>query len=231
MQPLRKFHKKFYYFYSTHPFCIFETNPIGKSEKMTFIALNSKASKYSSLPDEALLEQFRSSHDMEIIGEFYRRYAHLVLGVCIKYLKKQESAHDAAMQIFEKLIADLKTNRIENFKSWLYTVSKNYCLSEIRKETSTHRLLGKIEENSGEKFVEIWEELHLHNMEEEKRLAALTQALTQLNHEQRTCVQLIYLEDKSYKEIADITGMDINHIKSHIQNGKRNLKLLLEKIK
>jgi RNA polymerase sigma factor (sigma-70 family) len=79
--------------------------------------------------------------------------------------------------------------------------------------------------------MEIWEELHLNDVDDEKKLVALNQALTQLNQEQRTCVQLIYLENKSYKEIADITGMEINHIKSHIQNGKRNLKILLESTK
>jgi RNA polymerase sigma-70 factor (ECF subfamily) len=168
---------------------------------------------------------------MEVVGELYRRYAHLVLGVCLKYLRDQEEAHDATMQIFEKLISDLKINRIEHFKSWLYTVSKNFCLMKIRKEASLHQHMETILENSDENFMEIWEELHLNNVDDEKKLVALNQALTQLNQEQRTCVQLIYLENKSYKEIADITGMEINHIKSHIQNGKRNLKILLESTK
>ncbi len=198
---------------------------------MTFTSLNTKDSKFSILSDEELLGQFRISGNMEVLGELYRRYAHLVLGVCLKYLKSQEDAHDATMQIFEKLISDLKTNKIEHFKSWLYAVSKNFCLMEIRKDASDYRHKEIIREDSGEKFVEIWEELHLNDVDNEKKLAALAQALTQLNQEQRTCVQLIYLENKSYKEIADMTGMDINHIKSHIQNGKRNLKLLLESAK
>jgi len=198
---------------------------------MTFVSLTNKNTKFSSIPDEELLGHFHNSGNMEVIGELYRRYAHLVLGVCLKYLKDQENAHDATMQIFEKLIDDLKVNRIENFKSWLYTVAKNSCLMEIRKHGSEQRHMEIIKENSGENFVEIWEELHLNHVDGEKRLAALTHALTQLNQEQRTCVQMIYLENKSYKEIADLTGMDINHVKSHIQNGKRNLKMLLESIK
>jgi len=198
---------------------------------MTFVSLTKKETKFSSITDEALLGLFRDSGNMEVIGEIYRRYAHLVLGVCLKYLKDQESAQDATMQIFEKLMVDLKTNRIENFKSWLYTVAKNFCLMGIRKNASEHRHMELILENSDEKFVEIWEELHLNDVDDEKRLAALTFALTQLNQEQRTCVQLIYLENKSYKEISDITGMDITNVKSHIQNGKRNLRILLESTK
>lgn len=195
---------------------------------MTFISLSEKSAKFASIPDEELISRFRNSENMEVFGELYRRYAHLVLGVCLKYLKNQENAHDAAMQIFEKLMVDLKSNEIGSFKSWLYTVAKNFCLMEIRKSSSVHKHIEMIRENSDEKYVEIWEELHLNDIETEKRLAALTHALSQLNHEQRTCVQLIYLENKTYKEIADITGMDINNVKSHIQNGKRNLKILLE---
>jgi RNA polymerase sigma-70 factor (ECF subfamily) len=195
---------------------------------MTFVSMSDKSVKFSSVTDEELINRFRNSGNMEVIGELYRRYAHLVLGVCLKYLKDQENAHDATMQIFEKLMIDLKSNRIENFKSWLYTVAKNFCLMEIRKNSSVHKHIEMIQENSGKNFVEIWEELHLNDIENEKRLAALTNALSQLNQEQRTCVQLIYLENKTYQEIADITGMEINNVKSHIQNGKRNLKILLE---
>lgn len=204
-------------------YCIFE--------QMTFTNLHTTNTKFSSLSDEELIALFRNDGKMEVLGELYRRYAHLVLGVCLKYLKDQEKAHDATMQLFEKLITDLKTSRIEHFKSWLYTVAKNFCLMEIRKDVSKQRHLEVIRNESDENFVEIWEDLHLTDVDDQKRLAALTQALAQLNQEQRTCVQLIYLENKSYKEIVDITGMDINQVKSNIQNGKRNLKLLLESIK
>jgi RNA polymerase sigma factor (sigma-70 family) len=190
-----------------------------------------KSSSYSSLRDEELVIIYHDSENMEVIGELYRRYSHLVLGTCFKYLKNKENASDATMQIFEKLITDLKTNRIEYFKSWLYTVSKNHCLMFLRKETAVKQRIEIIRENTSEKFVEICDELHLnHEYDNEKRLVALSQALTKLNDEQRTCVELTYLENKSYKEIAEITGMDINKVKSHIQNGKRNLKIFIEKI-
>jgi RNA polymerase sigma factor (sigma-70 family) len=193
--------------------------------------LTVKSSYFSSLVDDELIAIYRDSGNMEIMGELYRRYSHLVLGTCFKYLKNKENACDATMQIFEKLISDLKNTQVTYFKSWLYMVSKNHCLMQIRKETSVQKHLETIRENTPEKFVEIWDELHLnHESDDEKRLVAITEALNQLNQEQRTCVELTYFENKSYKEIADITGMDTNKVKSHIQNGKRNLKLLLEKM-
>jgi RNA polymerase sigma factor (sigma-70 family) len=197
---------------------------------MADLQVHTKSSSLISLIDDELISIYRDSENMEAFGELYRRYSHLVLGTCFKYLKNKDNACDATMQIFEKLISDLKTNSITHFKSWLYILSKNHCLMILRKETTVQKQLETIRINTHEKFVEIWDELHLnHEQDDEKRLVALTQALTQLSSEQRTCVELMYFENKSYKEIADITGMDMNKIKSHIQNGKRNLKILLEK--
>jgi RNA polymerase sigma factor (sigma-70 family) len=203
----------------------------GQPDVMTFISLPKQDARFSSQNDEELLEELARSGNLDIVGELYRRYAHLVLGVCLKYLKDQENAHDATMQIFEKLISDLTHHQISNFKSWLYMVAKNYCLMQLRKEKAEINHFKTLVTVSDENIVEIWDELHLKDITNEKMLLGLASALTQLNQEQRLCVELIYLENKSYKEITDITGMDINSVKSHIQNGKRNLKILLEKIK
>ena len=50
-----------------------------------------------------------------------------------------------------------------------------------------------------------------------------------LNPEQKQTVELFYLQEKSYKEIVDQTGFSMNDVKSYIQNGKRNLKIMLSK--
>jgi RNA polymerase sigma-70 factor (ECF subfamily) len=53
--------------------------------------------------------------------------------------------------------------------------------------------------------------------------------LQELNKDQKQCVTLFYLEKRSYNEIADQTGFTLLQVKSYIQNGKRNLKILLER--
>jgi RNA polymerase sigma-70 factor (ECF subfamily) len=197
---------------------------------VSFFTASKKRSSYLEYSDEALAALYRENNDMEVISEFHRRYAHLVLGVCLKYLRNEDAACDTTMHIFEKLISDLKTHKVDNFKSWLYSVSKNQCLMEIRKTSSTEKQKEYYIENSTEKFVEIWDELHLnHEYDEEKRVQALTNALQQLNKEQRVCIELFFLKDKSYNEIADLANMDVKNVKSHIQNGKRNLRILLER--
>jgi len=185
-----------------------------------------KSPTVSLQSDEELAAFYKESCEMVTIGELFRRYSHLVLGVCFKYLHNKEEAKDAVMQIFEKLITDLKNNRVENFKSWLYIVSKNHCLMSIRKEISEKAQI----QNFSEKVMEMWDELHLNHEDVlERRLESLNNAMLQLPHEQKICVELLYLQNKSYKEIAEITGLEMNGIKSHVQNGKRNLKIALEK--
>jgi len=61
----------------------------------------------------------------------------------------------------------------------------------------------------------------------EKKLVNLEEALKQLKPEQQSCIQLFYIEEKSYQEVATITGFEIKKVKSYIQNGKRNLKILM----
>lgn len=174
--------------------------------------------------DEELVEYYRNSHDTVYIGELYLRYTHLVYGVCLKYLNDSHDAKDATMQIFEQLIRELKKHRITAFKSWLYTVVKNFCLMEFRKENAqkqkskkmTKELLGNVETD---------EQAHLEEVEDkEALLLAMERGLSELNEQQQKCLQLFYKENLSYKEIQQQTGFELNEVKSHIQNGKRNLK-------
>lgn len=186
--------------------------------------------KYNHYSDLELLAEYKSTNNKVLVGILYKRYSHLVLGLSLKYLKNQDEAKDAVMQIFEKLFTDLLKHQIEFFKSWLYTYSKNFCLQIIR--TRQSKLKKEIElENNADLFMETENGLHLNKTEEkEKQFVALEQAIDELNDEQKKCVELFYLKEKSYVEIAEMTGFSLNEVKSYIQNGKRNLKIKLEKI-
>lgn len=181
--------------------------------------------KYSNFSDNDLINTFLEKDDNNIVGVLYERYGHLVLGLCIKYLKNKDEAQDAVIQIFTGLLKDLKKHKIEFFKSWLYVYSKNFCLMELRKRQSMLK-----------KELELKDNVHLimdysnpeHLNEKEKQITIMEQALELLNSEQKKCIDLFYLKNKSYVEIVDITGYTANEVKSHIQNGKRNLKIKME---
>lgn len=178
----------------------------------------------SEYTDMQLLRQFRDSGRNSYVGELYKRYTHLVFGVCMKYLKHEEDARDAVMEIFEKLLADLRYHEVENFRAWLYSVTKNTCLMRLRKVQGERE-----KQKNAVPFMESEDELHLFSEDKtEEELEALEKAVAGLKTEQRTCIELFYFENMSYNDISEKTGYSQNEVKSHLQNGRRNLKKLLE---
>jgi len=180
--------------------------------------------KLHDISDSELLEKFYSDHNNEWLGILFPRYTLLLLGVCMKYLKNEEDSRDAVQQIFLKAINELHKYRVDYFKSWIYMIAKNLCLMKLRDRGKTH-----IEINEHIAASDEPPEINLL-IEKDNTLDKMNTALQQLNKEQQQCLTLFYLEKKSYTEIAASTGYDMMHVKSYIQNGKRNLRLLMEKI-
>jgi len=172
------------------------------------------------------IREFRKTGDMEILGKIYYKYIHLVYGVCLKYLKNREAAQDAVMQIFEKLTIEAIRQEIGHFKNWLYVVSKNYCLMELRRQNVEDERF----KNWAEEEKQIMESgFEIHPIDEANRISvALQDCINKLILQQKDCIQLFYFKKKTYREIASILKSDEKNVKSSIQNGKRNLKICLE---
>ncbi len=177
--------------------------------------------------DEDLITEFISTGDLEVLGELYSGYMHLVYGVCLKYLKNREDSMDAVMQIFEKLIIEIPKHNIENFRGWLHVVTKNYCLMHLRSEKSQKE---KIKEwiNDSVIFMENSIEMHPLDKDDTEMDKALEDCMKRLKDEQKACIQQFYFENRCYNEIAINMGLDVKKVKSYLQNGKRNLKICLE---
>jgi RNA polymerase sigma-70 factor (ECF subfamily) len=178
--------------------------------------------------DEEILDEFRLYGDLELLGELYSRYLHLVYGVCLKYLKDRESSKDAVMQIFEKLITEIPKRNIENFRNWLHVVTKNHCLMQLRSEKIRDRKLTEIA-NNHVIFMEIDPVMHPLDDPDPGLEKKLQDCISKLKDEQKECIRQFYYGDKCYKEIAVNLKIDENKVKSHLQNAKRNLKICLEK--
>jgi len=182
-----------------------------------------KSIRTSPLSDAELLELYRQNLQQDVLAQLFLRYSDLVYGTCIKYLTDQEAAKDAVMNIYQELVDKLKLHSIDNFKSWLYVVTKNHCLMQIRqnKKSATSEFDSQVMQS--EDFS------HLENVfEKERQLEKLGGCMEKLNEEQRRTVRLFYLENKCYNEITTITGFDWNKVRSLVQNGRRNLKLCME---
>lgn len=177
-----------------------------------------------SLSDKELVELYKQSEDLSVLGELYQRYMELVYGVCLKYFKEPEVAKDSVMQIFEELVSKLKKHEVDNFRGWLHQVAKNHCLMQLR----TPKNLKTVEFKTD--LVQSEENVHLNGiLEKEENFKRLEYCIGTLINEQQQAIRLFYIEEKCYNEIVAITGLEWNQVRSFIQNGRRNLKICMEK--
>ena len=174
--------------------------------------------------DHDLVKIFRQHGDLAVLGTLYSRYMRLVYGVCFNFFKEDEQSKDAVMQIFEELVKKLRVHEVQNFRSWLHVVTRNHCLMILRKQSKQTMV------SLDDSFVENTEFVHLDiDNVKEIQLTVMEKCMETLSEEQRVTVDLFYLQEKCYKDIADSTGYDLSKVKSYIQNGKRNLKICIEK--
>ena len=177
----------------------------------------------NSLADKELVDLYKQSDDLTVLGELYQRYMELVYGVCLKYFKDAEAAKDGVMQIFEELVSKLKKHEVDNFRGWLHQLAKNHCLMQLR----TPRNLKTVEFKTD--LMQYEENVHLNGvLEKEENFKKLEYCIETLSNEQKESIRLFYLEEKCYNEIVEITGLEWSNVRSLIQNGRRNLKLCME---
>lgn len=181
-----------------------------------------KLQEHNDTDDNELLQNFYKDHNNEWLGILLPRYTLLLLGVCMKYLKNETDAKDCVQQIFLKVINELHKYKVEYFKSWIYMIAKNHCLMKLRDKG---KLTAELNENITSVIDEAGEKMS--EVEKDNLMNKMMEAMKQLNPEQQRCVRLFYLEKKSYAEIAEITGFTALQVKSYIQNGKRNLRLMM----
>lgn len=173
--------------------------------------------------DQELVIQYKQHADIRILGVLYQKYMDLTYAVCLKYLKEPAEAQDAVMGIFEELVIKLRKHEVNYFKGWLYTVAKNHCLMALRSKK-------QIPITEMPEFMQLAENPHLENVfEKELNLIRLSKCIDGLSPDQKHTVQLFYLEEKSYKEIAGITQTEWNKVRSLVQNARRNLKICMDK--
>ena len=174
-------------------------------------------------PDAELVAAYKSSGNQDWLAVLYQRYAGLLFGVCLKYLEDAETARDACADIYEELVQKLLKHEVDHFKGWLHVLAKNHCLQKLRaakKMPAVHLT---------DSFVQSGEMLHLEEvMLKENSLNALQHCINQLTEEQKKTIEMFYLEDKCYNDIVEATGLSWNMVRSHIQNGRRNLKICME---
>ena len=192
---------------------------------------------HKNLTDEYLLQKYKETGDNGYMGILFKRYAHLICGLCYKYIPDETEAEDKMMDIFELALKKINKQEITYFKSWIFIVFKNFLLREIERKKGTASIINFDEEKKSlNESVEFMDNTYLNDIvdgeieirgtvfkEEEIRNAVDT-----LVGDQKTCILLFYYNKLSYQEISSQTGLELNMVKSHIQNGKKRLKNILQ---
>lgn len=173
--------------------------------------------------DDELLKAYQQNLQESALATLYLRYADLLYGVCLKYLKDSDASQDAVMMIYAEIVEKLKHHSVENFKGWVYVVAKNHCLMQLRKSKKT------ITVEFQPQFVQNEDFTHLDDVLcKENDFLILEKCMQILQQEQQQAINLFYLQNKCYNDIAKEMQMDWNKIRSLIQNGRRNLKICME---
>ncbi len=175
--------------------------------------------KHKSASDERLLQMYAETGDAGCMAELWCRYSALMYGLCLKLLKNKQDSLDAVSSIFEQLMEKAGKHQVEHFRSWIYTLSKNYCLAVLRKFQRRQRIF---EEFAAGKSMPAESE-----MNDDESIELLNSAMGFLPGKQATCIRLFYFDGYTYAEIAEITGWPVDKVKSYMQNGRRRLKIKL----
>jgi RNA polymerase sigma-70 factor, ECF subfamily len=176
--------------------------------------------------DKELIDKYKVTGEMDLLGELYSRYMHLIYGVCLRYLKNRDESKDAVMQIFEKIIIEIPRHDVENFSSWIHTVSRNYCLMQLRSEKARNE---KLSEWMNDEVIFMENENLMHPIDEDSpNDTLLMDCIEKLKKEQRECIKLFYFGNMCYNDIANNMKTDEKRVKSYLQNAKRNLRICLE---
>jgi RNA polymerase sigma factor (sigma-70 family) len=188
-----------------------------------FLMLLNRRTYLRKLSDEDIISLYKEKQWTSCIDELYQRYAHMVFGVCMKYVKQIENAEDLTLSLFASLTEKLLQHQVQHFKSWLYVSARNSSLMFLRAHKKNIELKDVLYDDGDQRLDE--------KLEKDELIESLIMVFEELKQEQRICIQLFYLQKKSYEEVANITSYSMKEVKSHLQNGRRNLKLLLEKRK
>jgi len=178
--------------------------------------------KQNDLSDQELIDLYRKSANTWYAGELFQRYTQLITAVAYNYLQNSADTEDAVMEVFEIILRDLRHHQVNNFKTWVYSVTKHHCLKKLRKDSAE-----SLDVEQALRHAEADESSTADAVKFEQQLEELKSAITRLSEEQKQCIELFYFKQKSYKEVSEQTGYSVNEVKSYLQNGKRNLKGLL----
>ncbi len=179
---------------------------------------------------ELKLIQIAQKGDSQALEALLLKYEKKVYNVAYRFMGNEADAYDMAQDSLIKIYKGIRAFRLEaSFSSWVYRVTVNTCLDELRKRKkapisldSTLESGALIEDKTG-----MTPEVHALNIESREDIQ---KAINTLSADHRVTVVLRDIQGLSYEEIADSLSISIGTVKSRLNRGRQRLKeILIEK--
>ena len=184
-------------------------------------------------PSPALVQRAQAG-DGDALAALVMSQQTYVYSIAMSIMHNPADAADMTQEAFIRLMRSLGTYRGETkFTTWLYRLVTNICLDGLRRRgrpiESLDLPLGEDEAPGvGERLAENDRWTHPDEQVELRESAGeVRAALARLPTTQRVALTLHYFEDMRYEDIAEVMGLPLNTVKSHIRRGKERLAVLL----
>jgi RNA polymerase sigma-70 factor (ECF subfamily) len=164
--------------------------------------------------DEVLVRLFRTTRDVSLFAELFRRHSKAVYFACLRVVRNPSVAEDLTQDTFVRAFAHIDEYVERCFAAWLKRIARNLCLNWLT--AAANRQSSDFDEAASRPGM---------GPETGDRTEEIESAIRQLSREQRRCVELFYYEGRSYGEIVTATGMTYAKVNSHLQNGMRLLRI------
>ena len=163
--------------------------------------------------------------DTQYFSYFVDKYKDIVYSIAFKVLRNREDAEEMAQESFIKAFKSLNSfNGNAKFSTWLYRITYNNCISEVRKKKL------KFVSTDDVQISDEPEEMNLDGIPAENRAKYVKEALEKLPEDEYTLILLYYFEDKSVEEIGEITKMTESNVKVKLFRARKKLYSILNEM-
>jgi len=173
---------------------------------------------------ESVIQRARG-HDVEALGEIYRRYVRRVFGLCRYMLNSRESAEDATSEVFLKLQRSIASyDGSIPFPRWLLRVAGNQCIDALRRRQRGQKVFMEVEDGAAIIEPASSEPSPLGAFIRTQEKAQVRAAIERLEEKHRVPLVLRYYGELNYDEIAQELGLERNNVAVLIFRAKQELR-------
>jgi len=154
--------------------------------------------------------------------QLVERYQYFVFTIAFKILRSREEAEEAAQDVFVKVYKTLNSyEQKSKFSTWLYTVTYRTAIDVARKK---QLLTDSIDDDAHFLQIEDAEDNPLQEVQHGDLQTQLQFVINQLRPDDAALITLFYLNEKTVKEISEITGLTETNIKTKLHRTREALR-------